>query len=343
VITEPPGAPRVRVLGRIADHLVARQPGHPLRVAVDGVTAAGKTTFARELAAAVTARGRTAIHLSMDGFHHPRAHRHRQGRDSSAGYYADAYDFPTFAATVLDPLGPGGDRRYRERILDLASDTAVDEPPVTAPQDAVLVVDGSFLQRELAGRWDEVVFVDTAFEVALDRGTRRDAAAFGGTEQAAGAFEQRYHAACRRYLAEVDPRSGATIVVGNDDVTRPVLHRIGGRDGATVRLFSYGTLQLPTVQVEHFGRVLTGEPDALPGHRQDWVTITDPAVVAASGTDRHPIVRPTGDPEDTTEGTVLTLTTEELAAADLYEVDDYRRTHIRLASGIGSWVYLATR
>lgn len=133
--------PRRRVLDRIADHLVARRLGHPLRVAVDGVTAAGKATLAREVAAAVDARGRHGIHLSMDGFHHPRAHRHRQGRDSAAGYYADAYDFPTFARTVLDPLGPGGDRRYRERI-----------------------VDGSFLQRELA--WDEVVFVDTAFAVA---------------------------------------------------------------------------------------------------------------------------------------------------------------------------------
>jgi hypothetical protein len=188
-----------------------------------------------------------------------------------------------------------------------------------------------------------VVFLDTALEVALGRGTRRDAGAFGGVEHAARAFEQRYHAASRRYLAEVRPRSGATIVVGNDEVSRPVLHRIGGQDGATVRLFSYGTLQLPGVQVEHFGRVLTGEPDALPGHRRDWVTITDPSVVAASGTDRHPVVRPTGDPADTTEGTVLTLTSAELAAADLYEVDDYRRTHVRLASGTGAWVYLATR
>jgi uridine kinase len=70
---------RARVLGRVAHHLVARQVGHPPRVAVDGITAAGKTTLARELAAAVAARGRPAAHLSMDGFHHPRAHRHRQG------------------------------------------------------------------------------------------------------------------------------------------------------------------------------------------------------------------------------------------------------------------------
>lgn len=217
--------PRDRVLGRIADHLVARRPGHPLRVAVDGITASGKTTLARELTAAVAALGRSAAHLSMDGFHNPRAVRHRLGRDSAEGYYLDAYDFSSFSRLVLEPLGPGGDRRYRERIIDLRSDTPISEPPVLAPEDLVLVVDGSFLQRELV--WDEVVFVDTPFEVARDRGTRRDASLLGGLEQAQRAFDQRYHAASRRYLDEVGPAALAGVVLGNEDVANPVLRRIG--------------------------------------------------------------------------------------------------------------------
>ena len=333
--------PRDRVVGRIADHLAQQRPGHPLRVAVDGITASGKTTLARELTAAVLARGRTAAHLSMDGFHHPRAIRHRQGRDSADGYYSDAYDFPSFARLILEPLGPGGDRKYRERIIDLRSDAPVDEPPVAAQDDLVLVVDGSFLQREL--EWDEVVFVDTPFEVARERGTRRDADLLGGPEQAARAFDLRYHAASRRYLAEAGPAARASVVLGNEDLAHPVLRRIGGPAGAVVNLFSYGTLQTPPVQREHFGRELEGSPDALPGHRQDWVTITDSAVIAVSGTDRHPIVRRTGDPADTTAGTVLEVTTEELAAADVYEVDDYRRALVRLESGVDAWVYLAQR
>ncbi|WP_327722016.1 hypothetical protein OG381_46455 [Streptomyces sp. NBC_00490] len=219
---------RDQVIGRIADHLTAQDPGHPLRVAVDGITAAGKTTLARALASAVAGRGRPAIHLSMDGFHHPRAHRHRQGRDSAAGYYEDAYDFPTFARTVLIPMGPGGDRRYLGRIIDLASDRRIDEPPVTAPAEAVLIVDGSFLQHsELAHLWDEVVFADTSFLVARRRGTTRDAALFGGLEQAEKAFDNRYHAACRQYLTEVDPATRASIVIGNDDIDHPELRRIG--------------------------------------------------------------------------------------------------------------------
>lgn len=67
------------MLGRVADHLVARLPGRRVRVAVDGVTGAGKTTLAGELAAAVRERGRPAVTVSMDGFHQPRTHRLPRG------------------------------------------------------------------------------------------------------------------------------------------------------------------------------------------------------------------------------------------------------------------------
>ena len=69
--------------------------------------------------------------------------------------------------------------------------------------------------------------------------------------------------------------------------------------------------------------------------------ITDADVIAAGAADRHPIVRPTGQPDDLVAGTVLTLTTTELAAADTYEVDVYRRVAVRVSSGQDAWLYLA--
>lgn len=217
---------RAETVGLIADRLVALAPGHPARVAVDGITAAGKTTLANELAAAVTARGRSALRLSMDGYHHRRSHRYRQGRDSADGYYEDAYDFLAFVRLVLAPLGPGGSGAYRRRIIDLPTDEPIHEPPIQAPSDAILIVDGSFLQRrELRSHWDLVVFVHTDFDTAKNRGSRRDAAAFGSVDNARAAFESRYHAASRRYLDEVDPAAQADIVLTNNDLDNPVLAR----------------------------------------------------------------------------------------------------------------------
>ena len=108
-------------------------------------------------------------------------------------------------------------------------------------------------------------------------------------------------------------------------------------------LFSYGTLQQPEVQHATFGRVLQGQADALVGYRQSVVKIQSEAVVRTSGKTHHPIVAYTGNPQDQVAGTVFEITTDELAHADAYEVDDYKRVSAPLASGKTAWVYVDTR
>ena len=219
---------RDEAIAELATLVAARTLPHPTRVAVDGITASGKTTLANELAAALAATGPPVLRLSMDGYHHPRAHRYRQGRGSADGYYEDAYDFPSFAELVLRPLGPGGAGRYTPAIIDLPTDTPLDRTPVPVPGAAWLVVDGSFLQRdELAGLWDVVVWVDTPFAEARRRGIARDTDLLGGVDAAATAFDERYHAAARRYLAEVDPAAHADVVFVNTDVHRSEVRRVG--------------------------------------------------------------------------------------------------------------------
>ncbi|WP_198167961.1 M24 family metallopeptidase [Herbidospora yilanensis] len=105
-------------------------------------------------------------------------------------------------------------------------------------------------------------------------------------------------------------------------------------------LFSYGTLRLPQVQSARFGRELDGRPDALLGFRLETVKITDASVVADSGSDEHPVAVPSDDPRDAVEGMVFTLTPDDLAAADAYEVDDYLRVKAGLRSGEKAWVYV---
>ena len=48
----------------------------------------------------------------------------------------------------------------------------------------------------------------------------------------------------------------------------------------------------------------------------------------------------TGDPQDRVPGTVFVITTDELAAADRYEVSDYRRVSVVLASGTEAWSFI---
>jgi hypothetical protein len=107
-----------------------------------------------------------------------------------------------------------------------------------------------------------------------------------------------------------------------------------------IHLFSYGTLRQPEVQLSVFGRVLDGTDDAVSGYRLGTLTITDPAVVAASGSPDHPVLLPAGDPGQQVPGTVFTVTRDELAAADGYEADDYCRIEVPLQSGLLAWAYV---
>jgi len=113
-------------------------------------------------------------------------------------------------------------------------------------------------------------------------------------------------------------------------------------DQPSIRLFSYGTLQLERVQLSTFGRLLNGTPDAMVGYRLEPVEITDPEVIAISGTNLHTNLVLSDDPADAVEGTVFEITTAELAAADDYEVDGYKRVSVRLRSGLEAFVYIAT-
>lgn len=203
---------RERLIADIAATITARPD--TVRIAVDGVDGVGKTTFAGELAALLPA----AVHVSADGFHQPRAVRHRRGRDSPEGFWRDSYDYPALIHNVLAPFGPGGSRRYRPACHDLRTDETLDLPWLQAPADAVLVVDGLFLHRdELAGQWDFSVFLDAPFEVTVARMADRD----GSHRDPEHPSLARYVRGQRLYFAACRPWERAGLVVDHHDLARP--------------------------------------------------------------------------------------------------------------------------
>ena len=108
-------------------------------------------------------------------------------------------------------------------------------------------------------------------------------------------------------------------------------------------LFSYGTLQLESVQMATFGRHLTGKPDVLSGFEETLLVIEDQAVISISGKKDHTIARFTGRTSDAISGTVYSVTPEEIQSADKYEVAPCQRVAVVLQSGIRAWVYVDGR
>jgi uridine kinase len=166
---------RDELLSRLAAAVVSVTVAHPTRVAVDGPPAAGKTTLADELAAVLRAQGREVIRATIESFLFPRAQRYRRGEYSPEGCYFDTHDCDALNRVLLDPLGPGGDRRFQHAVYDRSTDTALSPQVTTAPADAVMVFDGVFLMRpQLIDRWDLCIFVSTGFEETIDRAVLRE-------------------------------------------------------------------------------------------------------------------------------------------------------------------------
>ena len=92
-----------------------------------------------------------------------------------------------------------------------------------------------------------------------------------------------------------------------------------------------------------FRPVAWGSADELIGYARSMVRIEDADVVAKSGKTHHPIVAYSGAGGDRVAGMVFEITDAELAAADSYEVDAYKRVLAPLASGRSAWVYVDAR
>jgi uridine kinase len=178
-------------------------------VAVDGVDGAGKTTFADALAALLRRRGDAVERASIDGFHHPLAHRRAEGRTAEA-VWSRHFDYEALRRDLLDPWRAGPGSSYRTAVHDVFTDETLDLPRRPVPTSGVLVVDGLFCQRpELEGCWDAVVFLDVPFPVSVARMARRD----GGSPDPDHPDQRRYVDAQRHYLETCRPRERADLVV----------------------------------------------------------------------------------------------------------------------------------
>jgi uridine kinase len=210
-------AARRRVLEEVVTAIRTGFPRGRVTVAVDGPTAAGKTTFADELSVAWRAAGSSAFRASVDDFLKPRAQRYARGRESAAGRYLDSYDYRLLRRVLLDPFRMGGSTGFELRAFDREADRPFVAQWTTAGPDAVLLVDGSFLNRpELRSVWNAVVWLDADPAERERRIEARDGFAPGS------ATAGRYTGAHELYL-ETSPREAATLVVDNSSPAAPRL------------------------------------------------------------------------------------------------------------------------
>ena len=226
-LPETASAERRALVAAVTAEVVRRGAGR-LRVAVDGRTGAGKTSFAHELAAAMREGGRPTPRASLDDFKRPWREAEQLGYDrlTGPGYYANAHDHDAVCTLLLEPAGPAGSGRVVLCARDPLSQDDHRDIVVDAPSNAVLVVDSVFAFRpEWDPFWQVRIWLDVDSEASTARFRARDTGR-AGAEEAARLDRERYRPAEAVYLAQGAPAERADIVIDNRDLTRPRLLRL---------------------------------------------------------------------------------------------------------------------
>lgn len=214
----------MEITGQLVRSSAAVECSHPVRVAIDGISGASKSTLSEHLTPIIERFGRPVIRASVDDFHRPRAERYDRGVLSPEGYYFDTFDYSSLRELLLLPLGPGGNRRYVRAVFDARGDRPLDPLTEEAAPAAVLIIDGVFFLRpELNDLWDYRVLVACDPVEAARRGVIRDRAWMASTEEVEQRYRLRYTPGERLYLDEVRPHELADAVLENTDPARPSL------------------------------------------------------------------------------------------------------------------------
>jgi uridine kinase len=213
---------REQLVVQLAAHVLALPDDAARAVALTGMSCAGKTTLAAEVAVVVVGAGRPVVSTAYDDFHHPRERRYRRGRTSAEGYLDDAFDPAALRRLVLDPVAAGYPT-VTTGSYDLAADRPAHPDPVPIGPGSVVLVEGSFLLvPELADCWDLAVLVVADPQAVLERAVVRDAD-LGTPEQVREMYLRRYLAAESMHHERDDPWSRADLVV---DLTDPAAPRL---------------------------------------------------------------------------------------------------------------------
>jgi uridine kinase len=211
-------------------HVLGLGSDRPLRVGVDGRSAAGKTTFSDNLSTQLRDAGRTVLRAEIDDFHPPgHGPRSAAGGYTIESYYAAGYDYTAFRDYLLAPFEPNGDRRCRLRLHDSYRDTPIDSPAVEVPIDAIVIIDGCFLLRpELRGFWEFVIWLDVSFETMVERAVKRDSAWMPSEDAVRTRCRQRWIPLHTLY-EQTGARSYADMIIDNDDLAAPRCINTSGR------------------------------------------------------------------------------------------------------------------
>lgn len=210
--------PRIDFLRALTSEVTHNYGRGRVIVAVDGVRGSGTAEFADGLAATFREAGRDTFRAPIDNFAVPHHDLHALGEETPARVYDRSYDYRTFRRVLIDPFGMGGSTGFQTAGFDRQGPAPSEAHWLTGGRDAVLIVDGVFLNRaELRGIWNYSIYLEVPWPVAFARLAEQ----VGLDPHPEAPSNRLCLQAQELYLADAFPRGRADAIVDNTDADRP--------------------------------------------------------------------------------------------------------------------------
>lgn len=154
--------PRVEYLRTLAAEILNLNARGRVIVAVDGADEAARTAFADDLAAVFDEAEAPAVRASLRYFRRSREDIARFGPDTPERLYRHGYDYSALRRVLLEPFRLDGSAGFVTQVFDPDGDRWIEPTWTTAPADAVLVIDGEFINRaELRDAWNYRILLES--------------------------------------------------------------------------------------------------------------------------------------------------------------------------------------
>lgn len=211
-------SPRIDFLRKMTSEVTHNYGRGRVIVGVDGVGGSGTAEFADGLAATFREAGHDVFRAPIEKFHVPRLQVQGPGEDVPARLYEGSYDYRTFRRVLIDPFRMGGSTGFQTSGFDRQGPAPSESHWLSAGRDAVLIVDGVFLNRdELRGIWNYSFYLEVPWAVAFAR--LADETGIDPDPEAPS--NELYRQAQELYLADAFPRGRADAIVDNTDADMP--------------------------------------------------------------------------------------------------------------------------
>jgi len=186
-------------------------------IGVSGIDASGKGFVSRLLQSELEKQNLKVANINIDPWQNPLTVR-LQKEDPARNFYNNVFRWDDFFSQLILPLKKTGSIYLETRLIRTDADEYY---PFTyhLHKPDILLIEGIFLfKRELLEHYDFTIWIDCSFETGLRRAIVRNSENLS-EEQLTRDYRIYYYPAQRYHFQKDDPRSAASIVYNNDEIT----------------------------------------------------------------------------------------------------------------------------